>query len=441
MEEKMKDSGIKWIGKIPEDWTVKRLKYCVNKFGGGGTPESSNDEFYDDEHGVNWVAIGDMSTNQYIESTDRKVTELGIKDKQLTIYPKGTVIYSIYATIGKVAELKAPSAINQALLAIIENKEILNKNYLKKYLNFLENIVLAETSTNTQANLNLQKVQNFMICLPPLIEQQRIAEFLDKKCADIDEIISKTEKQIETLEQYKKSLITETVTKGLNTDIQMVFSNVKQIGNVPKHWNIKRIRYVLNENNGIKVGPFGSSLTGLVLDEGPVKIYGQWNVVDKSFNTGKNFVSIETYNALKKYEVKPNDILISMMGTIGGCIIVPKGIDKGIMDSHIIKIRLKKFMNPKYFYYFYDKDNSYSVFNQLEFVKTGSIMDGLNSGILKNINICIPPLKEQDNIVEFLDEKCNDIDEVLNKQKESLETLKKYKQSLIYEYVTGKKRV
>lgn len=439
MEEKMKDSGIKWIGKIPEDWTVKRLKYCVNKFGGGGTPESSNDEFYDDEHGVNWVAIGDMSTNQYVESTDRKVTELGIKDKQLTIYPKGTVIYSIYATIGKVAELKAPSTINQALLAIIENKEILNKNYLKKYLNFLENIVLAETSTNTQANLNLQKVQNFMICLPPLIEQQRIAEFLDKKCADIDEIIAKTEKQIETLEQYKKSIITEAITKGFDNNLECINNTFYKVK--PQNWKLSRIKDVLSLLTDYTANGSFQSLADNVeyLDyEEYARVIRLTDLRVNMENAGI-YVNEHAYNYLRKSSLFGGEILVANVGAYAGIFCeMPKCKYKATLGPNMFLLNTNKLMLQHYLYYIGLSD---IVSKQLIIKATASAQPKLNKQDVKTIYILVPPISEQKEIIEFLDNRCEEIDQIIYKQKESLEILKKYKQSLIYEYVTGKKRV
>lgn len=439
MEEKMKDSGIKWIGKIPEDWTVKRLKYCVNKFGGGGTPESSNDEFYDDEHGVNWVAIGDMSTNQYVESTDRKVTELGIKDKHLTIYPKGTVIYSIYATIGKVAELKAPSTINQALLAIIENKEILNKNYLKKYLNFLENIVLAETSTNTQANLNLQKVQNFMICLPPLIEQQRIAEFLDKKCADIDEIIAKTEKQIETLEQYKKSIITEAITKGFDNNLECINNTFYKVK--PQNWKLSRIKDVLSLLTDYTANGSFQSLADNVeyLDyEEYARVIRLTDLRVNMENAGI-YVNEHAYNYLRKSSLFGGEILVANVGAYAGIFCeMPKCKYKATLGPNMFLLNTNKLMLQHYLYYIGLSD---IVSKQLIIKATASAQPKLNKQDVKTIYILVPPISEQKEIIEFLDNRCEEIDQIIYKQKESLEILKKYKQSLIYECVTGKKRV
>lgn len=436
MEEiKMKDSGIKWIGKIPEDWDIKRLKYCVDKFGGGGTPESSNDEFYDDEHGVNWVAIGDMSTKEYVEETDRKVTELGIKDKQLTIYPKGTIIYSIYATIGKVSELKVSATINQALLAIIENKKILNKNYLKKYLNFLENIVLADTSTNTQANLNLQKVQNFTICLPSLIEQQKIADFLDKKCADIDEIVSKTEKQIEILEHYKDSLITEIVTKGLNNNKAKQTNHI-WFSEVPNNWKLMKMKMITS----ILTCGVASTPEYVDEDEGVLFLSAQ-NIQNGKLDMSiKKFIPQSLHKQLTKYKKPQNgDVLQVRVGaTIGKSAIVDIDDEFSVYVS-LTHIRANKYIQNKFLNYVLNTD-LFKKMCSIDIDFAGS-QGNLNVADLKEYKIPVPPIKEQKEISEFLDKKCANIDEVINKQKESLETLKKYKQSLIYEYVTGKKRV
>ena len=436
MEEiKMKDSGIKWIGKIPEDWDVKRLKYCVDKFGGGGTPESSNDEFYDDEHGVNWVAIGDMSTKEYVEDTDRKVTELGIKDKQLTIYPKGTIIYSIYATIGKVAELKIPATINQALLAIIENKKILNKNYLKKYLNFLENIVLADTSTNTQANLNLQKVQNFIICLPSLIEQQKIADFLDKKCANIDEIISKTEKQIEALQQYKDSLITEAITKGLkNEELKKV--NHSWFKKLPHSWKLMKMKLVTS----VLTCGVASTPDYVDEDEGVLFLSAQ-NIQNGKLDMSiKKFIPHSLHKQLTKYKKPQNgDILQVRVGaTIGKSAIVNINDEFSVYVS-LTHIRANDYIQNKFLNYVLNTD-LFRKMCSIDIDFAGS-QGNLNVADLKEYKVPVPPVEEQKEISRYLDKKCTKIDYILNGQKESLENLKKYKQSLIYEYVTGKKRV
>lgn len=210
------------------------------------------------------------------------------------------------------------------------------------------------------------------------------------------------------------------------------------LGMVPEHWEVMPIKYVLEQSNeGIKIGPFGSALTGKVSTEHPVRVYGQWNVVGKDFNAGKNFVTEETYHELSSYQISANDILISMMGTVGKCAIIPETADKGIMDSHIVKIRLdQNKVLPEYFYYIYDKDCSKVIIEQIQCNKRGSIMDGLNSSLIKNFVITLPPLSEQRTIASYLDQKVGQIDVLISEKEKMVEDLKAYRSSLITETVT-----
>ena len=236
---KMKYSGVEWIGSIPENWNIDKLKYCTNEISSGGTPESSNLDYYDDINGIPWVAIGDMSTKEYISNTSKKLTLEGIKSKNLKIYPSGTLLYSIFATIGKTSFLQTAATINQAILAIIPNKKI-DKLYLKYQLNAMEEYVLSECSTNTQNNLNSTKVKNFNLVLPELMEQKLIVDFLDEKVFNLDNILVDLRKQIEILNDYRKSIIIETITKGLDKNVEYKDSRVEWIGNIPEQWKITK---------------------------------------------------------------------------------------------------------------------------------------------------------------------------------------------------------
>lgn len=213
-------------------------------------------------------------------------------------------------------------------------------------------------------------------------------------------------------------------------------SGIAWIGEIPTGWDVKRVKYVIQNNaDGIKVGPFGSALTNEVVssEEGQYKIYGQANLIRKDFNYGDNFVTEENYRRLINYEVLPDDIAVSMMGTIGKCSVVPYGIQPGIMDSHLIKIRLSKKMSPRFFEYIYE---SCVVYEQLVVNSKGSIMNGLNSAIVKSVFLAVPSIDEQTAIADFLDAQCTKIDSVIADIEKQIETLQKYKKSLITEAVT-----
>ena len=303
---------------------------------------------------------------------------------------------------------------------------------------------LLYSSNGTIMNgLNSTILKNVKIAMPYSLGMQRkIVNYLDTKCSKIDEIIEKQQVIIEKLKEYKLSTITEVVTSGLNQKREMKDSHVLSIGRIPTNWDVTKLKYLFgNGDDGLKIGPFGSAIKGKTLESGLYKIYNQAHLINNDFSLNRHYVSEDTFNDLKAYEVKPGDILFSMMGTIGKCQIMPKGYPKGIMDSHLLKARLNEKVIPEFFIYAYDKDFSNQVIQQLLYTSNGTIMNGLNSTILKNVYIALPPLEEQEEIVEFLNKFTKNIDDRIGVKTKIVEKLQEYKKSLIYEVVTGKKEV
>ncbi len=213
-------------------------------------------------------------------------------------------------------------------------------------------------------------------------------------------------------------------------------TNIEWLGEIPEQWEVKKLRHLLHYNDGIKIGPFGSALK---LDDMAVsgyKVYGQENVISKDFNVGHRFIDQNKYNELEIYAIKPGDILITMMGTAGRCIVVPDDITPGIMDSHLIRLRL----NKKVYSYLValEIDKAAFIKHQINLSGKGSIMQGLNSVLIKNLTIPLPPLPEQIAIAKFLDRKTAEIDSLIAKKEKLLVLLAERRSSLISEAVTGK---
>lgn len=210
----MKDSGIEWIGEIPESWNDYKLKHIISQFIAGGTPKSDDEKFWGDANSNNipWVAINDMSNIDKVKNTSKYITREGLHNKNLKILSKGTILYSIFASLGKVSVLGIPAVTNQAILGLITNSNIINNDYLVYYLNFLEKYIPLFSNSNTQDNLNTEIVKNFPIPLPNLNEQKLIVDFLDKETSNIFKAIDKIKKHTELLEEYKESLIYHVVT-------------------------------------------------------------------------------------------------------------------------------------------------------------------------------------------------------------------------------------
>lgn len=431
-----KDSGVEWIGEVPSHWKVLRLKFAYI-FKTGATPSSGKKEYYGGDY--KWANIGDL-TSKYVDDTAKHITKEAISSCSMTINPIGTLMYSFKLSVGTVAFCSDEMYSNEAIASFIPQKNNLD------YLYYAAPVFIIHNSNRNIYNapiLNQDLIKNAIICLCPKYEQEQIASYLNSKCGEIDKVISTQEKRIALLQELKQSIITNAVTKGLNPDAKMKDSGIEWIGEVPEHWEVCKIKNILIKGkNGIKIGPFGSSLTGNVGEGLPYKLYGQWNIIDRDFTAGTNTINQNVYNRLSNYKVVEGDILVSMMGTIGKCATVPKNIKDGVMDSHVVKISLNKSLfDNRYFEYFYDKDYSNIAFNEINKLKGGSIMDGLNSSIIKNLSITVPPLYEQQEIASYLDKRCAQIDASICKAKREIELLQEYKQSLITEVVTGKRKV
>lgn len=435
--EEYKNSGVQWIGKVPEHWVVSRLKYFCEPLKSGGTPKSDDSRFYAAE-GTPWVAIADMSSTPLIIDTAKHLTEEGIADKNLNIFPPGTILYSIYATLGKVSELAVPACINQAILAINPDKRYC-KTYFKYCLTAQEQYVYSLSNGNTQNNLNAEKVANFYMVLPPLIEQQAIASFLDAKTKPIDDIIAKREKQIELLEEMKSAIISRAVTKGLNPDAQMKDSGIEWIGEIPEGWEMRKLKYILkSEKYNIKTGPFGTQLKGNDLrEEGDVPVYNQRNVIDNQFHSPSVFVTLDKANELAGFHTKPNDVLITSRGTIGKAAILPNGAKEGILHPCLIALRINQdLVNLKYLLYYINGFEGFVINVFLE--SNATTIEVIYTDTLKNIFVTLPQLEEQKRIVSYLDSETSKIDTRIAKRRKQIELLQEYKQALITAAVTGK---
>lgn len=428
----MKDSGVEWIGELPADWDVIKNKYLLLNIYSGGTPKATNNDFYCEDNGVPFVSISDMSNVQYVYTTKKYLTEQGIEDKNLKILPKETILYSIYATIGAISELKVEATISQAILALNVNEKI-NKNFYKYNLISMKDYVHNETNGNTQFNLNAEKVRNFYFAFPPLHEQQRIADYLDKKCAEIDAIISKQHSIIEKLQEYKLSLITETVTKGLNADAEMKDSGIEWIGEIPKHWKIKKLKYITKSiGDGIHSTPSYDDNGNIFFVNG--NNIGEDSLVLKE-STSK--INEEEYYRYKLPALNNNTILITLNGATYGKTSFYNQ-EKILLGKSAGYIILNESENKKFLRYYLQ---SYYSKQSMDLSLLGSTIQNLSLKTLRNFNIVYPSLNEQKDIVCFLDKKCMNIESIINKKNSIIEKLTEYKKSLIYEVVTGKKEV
>lgn len=316
---------------------------------------------------------------------------------------------------------------------------MLNNQFLYYLLNIKRAItaVILSGSFSTQINVGMREMEKLKIMLPSVREQESIVFYLNSKCGEIDKVISTQEKRIALLQELKQSIITHAVTKGLNPDVKMKDSGIDWIGEVPEHWSSYRIKY----NTFLKgrIGWQGLKASEF-LDEGYCLITG----TDFDNNGGVNWdscyrISKERFFEDKLLHVKEGDILITKDGTVGKLALIKQLPEPASLNSHLLIVRqISNLVNNVFLYYCL----LCSIFKEFtKYHQTGSIMNSISQDLFGYFKCFVPPLTEQQEIASYLDKRCASIDASISKAQREIELLQEYKQSLITEVVTGKRKV
>lgn len=415
-----KDSGVEWIGEVPSHWEVMKTSLAFHGIGSGTTPSTSKKEFYDDNDGYYWLQTGDLNDG-LINDTSKKITKLAISQCNLKFYPIDSIVIAMYgATIGKVGILGIKTATNQACCVLPANK---NMNFKFAFYEFLacKPALLVSAIGGGQPNISQDVIRKQKIAIPPLLEQNIIATYLDKKCSEIDNVISAQQKRIALLQELKQSVITHAVTKGLNPNVEMDATEEDWINRLPASWGKAKLKYYIHLVNGRAYSQ------PELLSEGKYKV----------LRVG-NFFTNDTwyYSNMELEEDKycnNGDLLYAWSASFGPYI---WNQDKAIYHYHIWKVCYKECMDKMYVYYLLKAITNFKLGDI-----HGSTMVHITMESMNNSVIPIPSFDEQKDIATFLDKKCASIDNALTKAQHQVELLQKYKQSLITEVVTGKRKV
>ena len=419
----MKDSCVSWIGTVPSDWIRKKVKNAVSLIGSGTTPASSCLQYYESED-VNWIQSGDIYGIDTIIKTNTMISNAAVRSlSALHVYNPDFIVVAMYGgSVGNIAISKIEACVNQACCCIrTDNQNDLKFMYYWIYM--CKSDFLRVSEGGGQPNISQAKIRNQYYMQPPLAEQRRIADFLDTKCAEIDALTADIQTQIDTLEQYKRSVITEAVTKGLNPDAEMKDSGIEWIGEIPATWNIIRGKYL-----------FKYLQKPVKEDDGVITCFRDGEVTLRSNRREDGFTMSDKEIGYQGIDV--GDLVVHGMDGFAGAI--------GISDSRgkaspVLNVMDTK-QNKRYIMY-YLRSMAYSdVFVALA---TGIRVRScdLRWNKLADLPYPVPNIEEQIAIVEYIDATLEKTDVVITEKKSQIETLDEYKKSLIYEYVTGKKEV
>ena len=426
-----KDSGISWLGEYPSDWELKKIKYCLQ-------------ERVEKNNPVRTTEILSLTAKQGVIPYDQKDGG-GNKPKEdvsayRLAYPGDIVMNSMNILSGSVGLSQyfgCVSPVYYMLRPWKATEDVRYYNYIFQTTMFqrslfgLGNGILIKESGNGKLNtirmrIPMDKFGGLFIPVAPIDEQKRIADFLDTKCAEIDALTADIQTQIDTLEQYKRSVITETVTKGLNPAAETKDSGIEWVGRIPAHWPIHPVySYYGERKNKNRLGKEDNLLS---------LSYGR--VIRKDINTNDGLLpeSFNTYNIVEAGDIiiRPTDLQNDKRSLRTGLV-----KEHGIITSAYIDLCPLKQVDSRYFHFLLHAYDVMKVFYNMG----NGVRQGLNYSEFSRLMVFEPPYEEQVAMADYLETKVTEVDTIIEQKKEQMAVLDAYKRSLIFEYVTGKKEV
>ena len=413
----MKDSRIEWIGQIPSTWRINKGKYFISLL---NKPARETDEI------ITCFRDGEVTlrSNRREDGFTVSLTETGYQG----IDVGDLIVHGMDGFAGAIGISDSRGKATPVL-------NVLNTTECKKYIMYLMRSMayfglFLSLSTGIRVrtcDTNWKKLREIDYLLPDLLEQQNIANFLDAKCAEIDALAADIQTQIDTLEQYKRSVITEAITKGLNPDVEMACHQISWIEQMPAHWKIIPSKYLFHNSDKRKC-------------EGDQQLTASQKhgiITQQEYMERENSKIVFANQGLENWKhVEPYDFVISLRSFQGG---LEMSETTGCITWHYVVLKANKPICPRFYKWLF-KSSAYinALQGTCNFIRDGQDLRFSN---FAQVPLYEPPLSEQEDIASYLDMKCSQIDSISDQKKEQLTVLEAYKKSLIYEYVTGKKEV
>ncbi|MBD5508074.1 MAG: hypothetical protein HDR05_08515 [Lachnospiraceae bacterium] len=424
MAREMKDSGVEWIGEIPKEWNIAPLKRFA-KIQTGNTPSKTDETLFYADEGTLWIKPDNLGTGFSITHTAEYLTTEGCKVAR--VMPPNTVYVCCIGSLGKVGYSLVECCCNQQINALVYNERM--------YWKFGYYLTLAQESRyllygngNVLQIINATNQGNIECIVPSISEQKNISMFLDGMSVELNNILEKTCASIEEYKKLKQAVITQAVTKGIRGDREMKSSDIEWIGEIPAEWEERRIKTLFTLRDEKNYSPLEEvNLISLYTDLGVV----QHSELEKT--TGNKASNADGYKIVYKDDIVVN-IILCWMGAIGHS--EYNGVTSPAYDIYVPK---NEVLSKFYHYYFRTKGFSGDCYKRGKGIM--AMRWRTYSDQFRDIKVVHPSLEEQQEIVNYLDQKCSAIDELIAKKEQYLSEIENYKKSLIYEYVTGKREV
>lgn len=429
----MKDSGVHWIGQIPKEWKVQKLFRCFGLIGSGTTPKSQVEDYYNGN--IPWLQSGDINGG-IVKSTAKSIKEIALTEcSALHMYNAPFIAVAMYgASIANTSIVAIDACTNQACCVLSSPQNGIDYKFVFYAILSAKEELLLCARGGTQPNISQEILKQFRLPLPSLQEQTAIAAYLDTQCAKIDEIIAEAKASIEDYKQWKASIIYEAVTKGLDPDTEMKDSGIEWIGEIPKsvncsfvgkHFEITLGKMLCNspDNDQYTLEPYYCAanvhFSGILCDD----LKEMWfSPLDK-----------------RKYLAQSGDLLVVEGGAgAGGSFVLSEQDKIAYFQNSILRVRPKRDNNVGYLKYLIEALVTQDYIN---YVCNRATIPHFTKEKLSATPFLVFSGIQQKGIADHLDDVCAKIDKIISQKQSLVFDLESYKKSLIYEVVTGKRRV
>ncbi|WP_150305382.1 restriction endonuclease subunit S [Pseudomonas saliphila] len=434
-----KDSRVEWLGAVPEHWSLHKLKY-IARFSGGGTPSRESLAYWNGD--IPWVSPKDMKV-EVIVGAEENITAEGLQNSTTSLVPSGGILIVVRSGILKhtipVAVNNIEVALNQDMKALRFNPKLALYSFFLRWVQGFNKQLLHVWLKQgaTVESIEQEYLADTTVPMPGIDEQRMIVTFLNHETARIDALIAEQQRLIELLKEKRQAIISHVVTKGLDPTVPMKDSGMEWVGEVPVHWAVKRLKQLVLDAGGIQMGPFGGMLVELDDSDTGYKVYGQENTISGDFSSGNRWIPEHRYISLSNYHLEVGDIVLTRKGSLGNCRRVSLLPQAGIIDSDTIRVRVQdQTMDPDYLELLLHESDYIST--QLNLVKRGAILSGLNSEIIANLVIIVPPRDAQEELVLEIKADSSKFNQGISDCEFAVGLLRERRSALISAAVTGK---
>jgi type I restriction enzyme S subunit len=425
-----KDSGVAWLGEVPEDWKLRRLKHAFRRIVGGSTPDSNEKQYWDGD--IVWVTPADVSRHERLTTSLRKITKAGLSACSSELVPQGSVIVTSRAPVGNVALACVELCTNQGCKALVPDDSVIDGRFALAVMRLLGGELQSLAGGTTFAEISTTKLGTVRMPVPPVADQAAIVRFINHADTRIHRHIHAKQKLIKLLDEEKQAIIHRAVTRGLDANVRFKPSGVAWLGDVPEHWEVVALKRVCNLLRD------GTHLPPRRMEVG-FPLLSVRNIVQGKFvrRVDDTFISERDYLALcRSFVPQKNDVLLAIVGaTLGKVAVVPEMQPFQIQRSLALFRPIPNRLLPDFLAMYLASTNFQSA---LWTTVAFSAQPGIYLNTLGNFHAVIPPLGEQDNIVRDVAQKTQQLNRGISIAEREISLLREFRTRLIADVVTGK---